>query len=526
MAKKVLAMLLAGVLMATCMTACGNGDSGGSAGDTTSSATEETSNQEGSAAETSDEEPYNVVMEYLYYGELGADFEKVEAAISERSKELINATVEFVPVTLAEGDSTMNLMLSGGEKLDLMLGMRGTGFLNAVNRNQVIELDALLEEYGQGIKDAMGIALEGGYLNGKLYAIPSLDKFAREYGIMGVAEYMDKYELATKDHPTYEQLDEWFARVKAGEGDAFYPFIISGSTATTFNYFHAYDTLGSTDASGVILYEDIDDPTVVNLYETDAYKEHLDWMHKWYEAGYINPDCLTTSETWQSLVWSGKGVGSTSYIEMDMVPGAQPQFEAYDMTVDKIVLRDKFTTQSDLNSQNWMVTVNSENPEKAFQFLNLLYEDKEIIDMLYWGIEGTHYVLSDKEGFIEYPEGVDVTNVTYSQPLGLYGAVGKRYIMGDAYPDDYFDQLAEFNDIHEGDPDVSPYLGYTFNTEPYQTEFAAVNDVITQYRSSLEVGAVDPDEILPQFIDALKSAGIDTIIQGNQQSLDEWLASK
>ncbi len=526
MAKKMLAMLLAGVLMATCMTACGSGNSAESAGDTTSSATEEASTQEGSEAKTSDEEPYNVVMEYLYYGELKPDFEEVEAAISERAKELVNVTVEFVPVTLAEGDSNMNLMLFGGEKLDLMLGMRGTGFQNAVNRNQVIELDNLLEEYGQGIKDALGIAIEGGYINGKLYAIPSLDKFAREYGIIGLADYMDKYELATREHPTYEQLDEWFARVKAGEGDSFYPFILSGSTATTFNYFHIYDTLGSTDASGVILDENMDDPTIVNLFETDAYKEHLDWMHKWYEAGYINPDCLTTSETWQALVQNGKGVGSTMYVELDMLPGQQGQFDTYNQTVDRILLRDKFTTQADLNSQNWMITVNSENPQKAFQFLNLLYEDEEIINMLYWGFEGTHYTLTDREGVVEYPEGVDATTVGYSQPLGLYGAVGKRYLMGTTYPEDYFDQLAEFNDIQEGDPDVSPYLGYTFNTEPYQTEFAAVNDVITQYRSSLEVGAVDPDEVLPQFIDALKSAGIDTIIQGNQQSLDEWLASK
>ena len=129
--------------------------------------------------------------------------------------------------------------------------------------------------------------------------------------------------------------------------------------------------------------------------------------------------------------------------------------------------------------------------------------------------------------FIDLPDGVTTSSeVGYSQPLGLYGAVAKRYLRGTSYPDDYFDQLAKFNDIKAGDPDVSPYLGYAFNAEPYKTEFAAVNDVITQYRSSLEVGAVDPNEVLPQFIDALKTAGIDTIIEGNQKALDEWLANK
>ena len=535
MAKKLLAMILAIVMIVTLLAACGgsgNSSTGGGnqsqagGGNSSVADKEDSKTDDVSTPADSDEEPYNVVMEYMYYGELSPDFEEIEQAISERAKELINCTVTFVPVGLFDADTTMNMMLSGGEQLDLMIAMGGTGFQNAVNRNQVIELDDLYAQYGKGIEETMGLAVMGGYLNGKLYAIPSLDKFGREYGLIGNVEYMDKYELATRNHPTYEQLDEWFARVKEGEGEAFYPFILSGSTSTTYNYFHSYDALGSADASGVILQEHIDDPTIVDLFETEEYKEHLKWMHKWYEEGYINPDALTTSETTQSHIQNNKGAVYTIFVEMDMLPQQQGQFDTYGQTVDRILLVDKFTTQGNLNSQNWMVTVNSENPEKAFQFLNLLYEDDEIINLLYWGIEGKHYVKTDKNMTVAYPDGVDGTNVGYQQPLGLYGAVAKRYIMGNAYPDDYFEQLAEFDDIHEGDPDVSPYLGYSFNTEPYKTEFAAVNDVISQYRYSLEVGAVDPEEVLPQFIDALKAAGIDTIIEANQQSLNEWLASK
>lgn len=95
-----------------------------------------------------------------------------------------------------------------------------------------------------------------------------------------------------------------------------------------------------------------------------------------------------------------------------------------------------------------------------------------------------------------------------------------------SYPDDYFEQLAKFDELNPEDGFISPYLGYAFVSEQYKTEVAAVNDIITQYRTALEVGAVDPEVTLPQFNEALKAAGIKTIIEGNQKDLDEWLAAR
>lgn len=523
--RRVLAALLACAFAGTSLAACGGGTSEGG-----SSMGDESSGNTVSSAEivaADNEEPYEVVMEFMYYGNLRSDFELIEETLSEMALEKVNCTVSLVPVSMAEADTQMSLMISGGEKLDLMISMGATGFQNIVNRGQALALDDLLEQYGSGIKDALGVALDGGYINDTLYGIPSLDKFGREFGFIGIQEYMDKYELSTRDNPTYEELDEWFARVKAGEGDNFYPLIIADSTASTFEYFHRMDTLGSSVASGVILGENFSDevPQVVNLFETEAYAQHCQWMHRWYEAGYINPDCITTSETTQDIVRAGRGAMFTSYVELDMLPSQQAMFADFDL--DRIVMVDKTTTQDMLNAQNWVVSINSERPEKAFQFLNLLYEDADILNVLYYGIEGQHYEMTDRPGFIRLLDGADFTTATWGYNLGLYGAVAKTYKYDDpSYPDDYFDQLAEFDELNSEDGIVSPFLGYTFNSEQYKTEVAAVNDVITQYQPALEVGAVDPETVLPQFIEALKAAGIETIIEGNQADLDAWLAQQ
>ncbi|MNY51174.1 hypothetical protein D3C86_1867400 [compost metagenome] len=61
-----------------------------------------------------------------------------------------------------------------------------------------------------------------------------------------------------------------------------------------------------------------------------------------------------------------------------------------------------------------------------------------------------------------------------------------------------------------------------FDASPVKTEFAAVTNVITQYKLPLETGSVDTDKILPEFITKLKSAGIDKIIVEKQRQLDAW----
>ena len=46
------------------------------------------------------------------------------------------------------------------------------------------------------------------------------------------------------------------------------------------------------------------------------------------------------------------------------------------------------------------------------------------------------------------------------------------------------------------------------------------------YLASLECGIVDPEEKIPEFLDALEAAGIDEVIAENQAQLDAWLSAK
>lgn len=47
-----------------------------------------------------------------------------------------------------------------------------------------------------------------------------------------------------------------------------------------------------------------------------------------------------------------------------------------------------------------------------------------------------------------------------------------------------------------------------------------------QYLGLVGYGSVNPEEIMPEFIAALKDAGIDEVIAANQAQLDAWFAAK
>ena len=69
---------------------------------------------------------------------------------------------------------------------------------------------------------------------------------------------------------------------------------------------------------------------------------------------------------------------------------------------------------------------------------------------------------------------------------------------------------------------MSKALGFSFNAEPVKTEVAAVTNVQNQYKVGLETGTLDPEVKLPEFVKALKAAGIEKIIAEKQKQLDEW----
>ena len=294
------------------------------------------------------------------------------------------------------------------------------------------------------------------------------------------------------------------------------------SNTSAYQYI-PYDTLGVAGGwAGVLLDALSGDTTVVNLYESDEYYEYLTWMQRWQEAGYLSADAATTNDQPMDWIKAGRCAGFTVG---DDTPGNkenQKAYTGYEMV--QLNIRPTYLTTNTYDQVRWCVSSTSENPGKALEFLNLLYDGPEVLNLLMNGIEGQHYVKHGDSMIISYPDGIDGMNPPYCVVLGIYGDKRNLY-MHEPNEDSFYSDSDIYTENALKYPSVA--LGYTFNSSEYQTEMAAISSVINQYVTTLEYGMVaDLDATYQEFIDALDAAGMNRLVEANQEQLDAWLAQQ
>ena len=173
------------------------------------------------------------------------------------------------------------MLLSGGEDIDLIVTPVVT---DAMNSGAFLDMSELLDEYGQGIKDVLGDNIDACKYRGALYGVPSMHEFAKTPLIIYNKDMADQLNLDMSTVRTLEDLDPILAKVVEAYPNMSTPLYTGSSSGALSSTFGNWDTLG--DNLGVIMY-DGDQNTVVNLFETQEYKDLcttlqvllLEWTH-------------------------------------------------------------------------------------------------------------------------------------------------------------------------------------------------------------------------------------------------------
>lgn len=445
-----------------------------------------------------------------------ADAPLIEDAINEITLDKINTKVSLQLYPYSSYDQQITLMQSGNEPLDLIF-VTNANYSSYVSRNQLLQLDDLIDKYGAGIREALGDYLDATAIDGKLYIVPTIRDLAKYYAVNMRKDLTDKYNIDTSAIKDIYDLTPILKKVKEGEGENFYPLVTAAAGRSILSYYVTYDPLG--DAIGVLLNDGLDNTNVVLYEETEEYRELVKLVHDWYEAGYIMRDITTTQEGYSSLLKAGKGY---AYLNGAKAGYAEQATRNVGAPILTIPLTPTIANTASVTQVNWGISVTSKYPDAATKYLNLMYSDKDLVTLLCWGIEDKHYKIYE-DGFAYYPEGVDVDSSGWTLNMGY--AMGNQFLspLWRGEQPNLWEQMKSDNDTALR----SKALGFTFNSENVKTELAAVNSVRSQYRMLIECGLADPDSgIIEEYVAKMKEAGVDKIIAEKQTQLDAWLAKK
>jgi len=174
-------------------------------------------------------------------------------------------------------------------------------------------------------------------------------------------------------------------------------------------------------------------------------------------------------------------------------------------------------TGSNINA----ISTNSKNPEKCLEFLDLLYTDKEMYNMLVFGLEGDHYT---KDGTREnYITAVENTNYSFADVGWQFSNQFNSYLT--EYQDEnVWEDTKTINENAE----FSPIMGFVFDYSEVELELANCYTVYNEYINSLLYGIFGTgfETQYNKFLQKLEIAGVNSILEEMQNQLDAWLASK
>lgn len=502
--------ILAVVMLMILVTGCGNSAA------PSGSDTPLTSNDKPGDTPANQEKPAEIVMALCADNSPHtADAPLIEEAINELTLNKINTKVSLQLYPYSSYDQQITLMLSGNEPLDLIY-VNNSNYSSYVSRNQLLQLDDLINEYGSGIREALGDYLEASAIDGKLFIVPTIRDLAKCYAVNMRKDLADKYNIDTSALKNIYDLTPVLKKVKEGEGENFYPLVTAAAGRSILSYYVTYDPLG--DSIGVLLNDGLDNTKVVLYEETEEYRDLVKLVHDWYEAGYIMRDITTTQEGYASLLKAGKGF---AYLNGAKAGYAEQATRNVGSPILTIPLTDYIATTASVTQVNWGISVTSKAPDAAMKYLNMMFSDKDLVTLLCWGIEDKHYVI-DNEGFAYYPEGVDGNSSGWTLNMGY--AMGNQFLapLWKGEQPNLWEQMKKDNET----AGRSKALGFTFNSESVKTELAAVNSVRSQYRLLIECGLSDPDSgIIDEYIAKMKEAGVEKVLAEKQAQLDAWLAN-
>ncbi len=529
--KKVLALLLACLMLAALLSGCGGtaaveedakpaASSGSSTAAKPAASEDEGEGEEEAFTRFEDRQDINVYMRTW------ADWEgktEVFEEINKISEEKLNIHMNFTCMA-TEFATQLPLMLAAGEVVDLT--MVPWNFATMSAQNMLLPLNDYLDEYAPFIVENCTPYLPACSLDGQILAVPTLRMYNTSNYLLyrqDVLDYLGLYDEAMAVD-SFSKLEALLLKVQAAQPDLpeelKTPVIFgqqngTGSVLAYQGLQWEADEWKDAKASDYLgcQYLWVDDQTgeVSNNITNHAAKVFYDRFYKWFHEGLISKDVVTTSEYADTLMSNGQFFCYPSNAEYG---AAFAKSNNTGRPLCSVMMKNIGLTTSYVQCFAWGLPVTCENPEAAVAAMNLIFSDKDIANLLVWGIRGRDYEL-DENGCAYRLEGHTYEALEYFQ--------GNQF---NAYPPvqpegaEY--RQNQWNDNVNGY--ISPFFGLNIDNTEIANELTAVQNVMDKYYPVIACGQVEAtDEYLAEFEKEMNAAGMQKIIDFYQEAVNDWL---
>lgn len=443
------------------------------------------------------------------------DQDKVFAEVNKVIKEKINATVDFKALPFGDYDQKMQVVIASGEPYDLAFT---AGWINNYTQNVAkgafLPLDDLLNKYAPQSYASMPASFwDATRIKGQIYGFVNQQISARTPAIDVTQKLADEYKFDINSvggkitYNTLNLLEPFIQAVKADHPER-YPSI--GIDPDFFNM----EAIVGINVPGVVRFNE-DTLTVVNQFDSEEFRTFAATLRDWNAKGYMNSKERISKKTddWVDAkagkwVLSIGGAFKPGGANLAAALGGEPYVEAPAGTAH--------LTTGGITATMMAINRNSKNPERAMMLLELLNTDKELFNLLNFGIKDNHFKI-DADGFMVPGDNQQGYNpsVPWMFASNFLANVEK------GMPADVWEQTKKVNE--EALP--SKLLGFTFDAEPVKGEIAKATAVYDEYSRAIQLGVSSEDKY-NTFVAKMKTAGADKIIAEMQKQIDAWKASK
>ncbi len=548
MKKKTLAVLLA-VSMTAGLAACGGGDSAPTADTGSGSAADDAADRDAAAAEdamSDADTSEHVVITYMTTGDAPSGdalntyndmMEKLNAILTEK----VNAELEtyFISwtdylanynLTLAQMDGSVDLVGTSSDWLDSWPNAKNGAFLELS--------EEMLQTYApQTWASVPADHWELCKYDGEIYLMPE-DNYAQwtNHGYIYRMDWAKEAGLADGVH-SWEDMTAYWKYCKEA-----FPDLIAlwDSDGTSYNAMaggwiasHSdYVSIDGINAGAMWGGRKDDLYTVYSPYvtETDLLVEFARLMKEWDEIGVWPTDVLNNTSMTEDMNADMYRIGQVAAVQKhtEMWTGlvsALPQNTIYQENPDADTGFFNFgeeqgnVVELSITHGAMAVSAGSENPGRALMVYDLLRNDPECHMLFCQGVEGVSYEVTE-DGLMTKPEGFNADTQNINGITNFWWGRNDDILLRNAQNNwEKIDALyAEYDKVKI----PYPYGQFIVNTDEIQSYIQNITEIHTNYMKQICYGKYSgtAEEIVAEYQNALKAAGIDTVTEELQRQMD------